>query len=101
MRRLLAALALLPLVACGFHPLYAERSPLGYDPALAAIDVRPAPDRIGQIIAQTLREQLNPRGAHLPARYILTLEPRRGALRISASSATTPACAASCASMSG
>lgn len=73
MRRLLAALALLPLVACGFHPLYAERSPLGYDPALAAIDVRPAPDRIGQIITQTLREQLNPRGAHLPARYILTL----------------------------
>jgi LPS-assembly lipoprotein len=72
-RRALAALVLLPLAACGFRPLYAERSPLDYDPALATIEVRPAPDRIGQILTQSLREQLNPRGAHLPPRYVLTL----------------------------
>jgi hypothetical protein len=72
-RRALAALSLLPLAACGFSPLYGERSPLGYDPALAAIEVRPARDRIGQIMTQSLREQLNPLGAHLPVRYIVTL----------------------------
>jgi LPS-assembly lipoprotein len=73
-RRALAALSVLGLAGCGFHPLYAERSPLGYDPALAAIEVRPAPDRIGQILTQALREQLNPRGVTLKPRYILTVE---------------------------
>lgn len=71
--RALAALCLLPLAACGFHPLYADRSPLGFDPTLAAIDVRPAPDRIGQILVAALREQLNPSGANLKPRYTLTL----------------------------
>ena len=72
-RSALAALLLLPLAACGFRPLYGERSPLGYDPALAAIEVQPARDRAGQILTQSLREQLNPRGAHLPARYVLSI----------------------------
>jgi LPS-assembly lipoprotein len=72
-RRALAALGLLGLAGCGFHPLYAERSPLGYDPALAAIEVRPAADRIGQILTQSLREQLNPRGVNLKPRYILSI----------------------------
>jgi LPS-assembly lipoprotein len=72
-RRALAALLLVPLAGCGFRPLYAERSSLGYDPALAAIQVQPAPDRVGQILTQSLREQLNPRGAHLPTRYVLTV----------------------------
>jgi len=71
--RALAALGLLGLAACGFHPLYADRSPLGYDPALAAIEVRPAPDRIGQILTQALREQLNPRGVNLKPRYFLSV----------------------------
>lgn len=71
--RALAALVLLPLASCGFHPLYAARSPLGYDPTLAAIEVRPARDRIGQILVAALREQLNPRGANLQPRYVLTV----------------------------
>ena len=71
--RALAALCLVPLAGCGFHPLYAQQSPLGYDPTLAAIEVRPAPDRIGQILIESLREQLNPRGANLPPRYILSV----------------------------
>jgi LPS-assembly lipoprotein len=70
-RRALAALVLLPLVACGFHPLYAERTPLGYNPTLAAIKVQPVPDRIGQILVAALREQLNPRGAALEPQYVL------------------------------
>ena len=72
--RALAALCLLALAACGFHPLYAQRSPLGYDPALAAIQVQPAKDRIGQILTAALREQLNPSGANLKPHYVLTLD---------------------------
>jgi LPS-assembly lipoprotein len=72
-RRALAAALLLALAGCGFHPLYAERSPLGYDPALAAVTVRPVPDRIGQILVASLREQLNPRGATETPRYVLSI----------------------------
>ncbi|HXQ53547.1 MAG TPA: LPS assembly lipoprotein LptE [Stellaceae bacterium] len=68
-----AALALLALAGCGFHPLYAERTPQGYDPALAAIAVRPVADRIGQILVLSLREQLNPNGANETPRYVLTV----------------------------
>jgi LPS-assembly lipoprotein len=73
-RRLGAMLVTAALGACGFHPLYAEQSTLGYDPTLAAIDVRPAPDRIGQILVAALREQLNPRGAQLQTRYVLAIK---------------------------
>lgn len=72
-RRGAALLALLLLAGCGFHPLYAAMTPLGYDPALAAIEVRPAPDRDGQILVASVREQLNPRGARLKPRYVLAI----------------------------
>ncbi len=79
-----AALLLLLLGGCGFHPLYAEQSTLGYDPALAAIAVQPVPDRLGQILTTSLREQLNPRGVALPQRYLLqvTMQTTRGDLGI-------------------
>ncbi|HZT51185.1 MAG TPA: LPS assembly lipoprotein LptE [Stellaceae bacterium] len=64
---------LLGLGGCGFHPLYAENSPLGYDPALASVEVRPVPDRIGQILVQSIREQLNPRGVRVKPRYVLSI----------------------------
>jgi LPS-assembly lipoprotein len=72
--RLARALPLLALAACGFHPLYGERGPLGYNPVLAAIEVKPAPDRVGQILVEALREQLNPAGAQLKPRYVLTIK---------------------------
>ncbi len=70
-RALLIVLAAAPLGGCGFHPLYGGRTAGGYDPDLAAIQVAPIPDRAGQILALTLREKLNPRGADLPVRYTL------------------------------
>jgi len=70
----LRALPLLALSACGFHPLYGAKEPLGYNPELAAVEVRPAPDRVGQLLVTALREQLNPEGAHLTPRYILTID---------------------------
>ena len=66
-------LALSVLTACGFHPLYGAHQPLGYDPNLAAIEVRPAPDRVGQILVDALREELNPSGAQLKPRYVLNM----------------------------
>lgn len=72
-RRLGALLITVALGGCGFHPLYAEQTTLGFDPTLAAIDVRPAPDRIGQILVASVREQLNPRGAQLKTRYVLSI----------------------------
>jgi LPS-assembly lipoprotein len=65
--------AALALGGCGFHPLYSTEPALGYDPLLASIDVRPVPDRAGQILAQSVRDQLNPRGAQLRPRYVLTI----------------------------
>ncbi|MFQ5985071.1 MAG: LPS assembly lipoprotein LptE [Alphaproteobacteria bacterium] len=59
------ALALMPIAACGFHPLYG--GPAGADTAqaLAAITIDPIPDRIGQILRNDLVDRLNPHG--LPA----------------------------------
>jgi len=68
-----AALLLAALCGCGFHPLYAENTTLGYDPALALVEVRPVPDRVGQILAASVREQLNPHGARLKPRYVLLI----------------------------
>ena len=62
---------MLPLAACGFHPLYAESHREVDQPALAAIVVMPIADRIGQQLALSLREQLNPRGISVEPRYRL------------------------------
>ena len=70
---LLPFLLLVPLAGCGFHPLYADEPVFGYDPDLAAIDVRPVPDRIGQQLTSALKEQLNPRGIALQKRYVLNI----------------------------
>ena len=64
-------LVMLPLAACGFHPLYAESRRVADEPALAAIKVMPIADRIGQQLELSLREQLNPRGLSLEPRYQL------------------------------
>ncbi|HUZ75892.1 MAG TPA: hypothetical protein VMU87_23130 [Stellaceae bacterium] len=71
--RIFALAVALALAGCGFHPLYVPEPGLGFDPALAAIDVRPVPDRVGQILTDSVREQLNPTGARLKPRYVLTI----------------------------
>ena len=74
-RRLLLLLPILAasLGGCGFHPLYAEQSTFGYDPELAAIKVRPIPERVGQILTTSLRERFNPEGAAVDDRYELSV----------------------------
>ncbi len=83
-RRVAFAFAMLPLAACGFHPLYAESHRTADAPALAAITVAPIAERMGQQLALSLREQLNPRGLSVEPRYRLnvTLYVSRGDLGI-------------------
>jgi LPS-assembly lipoprotein len=73
-RRLLLALALVPVVAlsgCGWAPLYADRESGPADEDLRAIKVDPIPERIGQKLAWALRESFNPTGVSTPQRYRL------------------------------
>jgi LPS-assembly lipoprotein len=71
--RLSAVIALLGLAACGFHPLYGERGAAS-DPALASVRVEPIANRIGQILANQLRDGFNPTGVTLPTRYALSVQ---------------------------
>jgi LPS-assembly lipoprotein len=69
----LAICALLP--GCGFHPLYGgpQEVETQADAALAAIHVEPIPDRIGQLVANTLRDTFNPHGEAVEPRYTLAV----------------------------
>src|SRR5205085_7478197 len=74
--RLLLVLTLgaaVALAGCGWTPLYADRETGPADSELRAIKVDPIPERIGQRLAWTLRESLNPDGAPAPQRYRLSI----------------------------
>jgi LPS-assembly lipoprotein len=61
-RRILFAGTLLPLAGCGFQPVYMSTASGKAGPAareLAAISVRPIPDRQGQILRQALQERFH------------------------------------------
>lgn len=62
----------LTLAGCGFRPLYGERA---NTPAttqyMAAVEIAPIPERIGQELQNHLRVRLNPRGAPGNTRYRL------------------------------
>jgi LPS-assembly lipoprotein len=66
-------LALL-LGGCGFHPLYADHTKSGFDADLAAIKVNTIQDRLGQELALSLRDGLNPTGIRVAPRYALDVK---------------------------
>lgn len=67
----LLAVALL-LSACGFRPLYGERAnSASAVQHMAAIEIAPIPERVGQELQNQLRVRLNPRGAPANTRYRL------------------------------
>jgi LPS-assembly lipoprotein len=72
-RRAVLPLLLLPLGACGFRPLYAEREETAEEPGLASIKVLPIKDRIGQMLEMALRQSFNPRGLAVDTRYELSV----------------------------
>ena len=71
--RTIAFLAVLGLLgACGFRPLYGDRTAAGGAPSeLASIKIAAIPDRIGQQLHNYLLTALNPRGQPRRPRYIL------------------------------
>ncbi len=78
MRHLLLTLLLL-LPACGFQPLYDDGgSAGGVQQTLAAIDIAPIPDRLGQIMRQRLREKLNGEGAPKYRLYVTLKQEKEG-----------------------
>ena len=66
-----AALALGALAACGFQPLHARGGADGASADLAAIQIEPIKDRVGQMMHNRLRDALNPNGLPAKPRYYL------------------------------
>lgn len=73
-RRAVLLPLLVALGGCGFHPLYGERAQSSYEPELATIRVLPIPNRIGQQLALSLRDSLNPTGEQAQQRYTLAVQ---------------------------
>lgn len=66
-----AAFALLALSGCGFSPLYGGARGQAANAALETVQVQNIPDRTGQILRQTLQQQLYTGGQ--PTRELYTL----------------------------
>ncbi len=57
------------LAGCGFHSLYGGAEATQFDETLASVAVNPISERIGQRVANSLRDALNPTGEKIPKRY--------------------------------
>src|SRR5947209_3972748 len=66
-------LACFALAGCGFHPVYATSGAAEFDERLASVTITPISERIGQILANTLRDSFNPTGIKVQQRYVLTV----------------------------
>lgn len=90
-RGILALLALAPLGACGFRPLYAEREGEELMAELAAVEIAGLGGRLGQELRNGLLDELNPTGIALPSRYelLVRLSRRENALAIQLDSTVT------------
>src|SRR5438477_10431950 len=58
---------------CGFRPVYATSGAGEIDERLASVTITPIAERMGQILANTLRDNFNPTGAKIAQRYVLTV----------------------------
>jgi LPS-assembly lipoprotein len=70
---LLLVLTCSALAGCGFHSLYGGNDAAQLDEALASVQVTPISERIGQQVANSLRDALNPTAERIPKRYTLTV----------------------------
>ena len=74
--RVLCLAALLPLGACGFHPLYGSAPDGTAGPtatSLSQISVALIPERTGQLLRQALQERFERNGVPVAHRYDLTV----------------------------
>jgi len=92
---LAALLLLLALGACGFQPLYGDRSAdaIKADEGLARVSVGVIADRTGQMLRNELEVRLDPNNLNLPALYGLavTLEESIGTLAVRRDASATRA----------
>ena len=66
------------LGACGFRPLLKQgEADADVQRQLAAVEVPVLTGRVGYLLRESLLEQLNPAGAEVPTRYLLTIALRR------------------------
>jgi LPS-assembly lipoprotein len=73
-RAIALLLACFALAGCGFRPLYATGDETAeFDEQLASIEILPISERIGQILANSLRDNFNPTGAKIAKRYSLSV----------------------------
>ena len=66
-----AALVVGGLAACGFAPLHGRNDADNVPTELAAIQIEPIKDRVGQMMHNRLRDALNPNGLPAKPRYYL------------------------------
>jgi len=69
----LVAIACGALSGCGFHPVYGGANAAQFDETLASVQVGPISERIGQQVANSLRDTLNPTGERVAKRYTLAV----------------------------
>lgn len=72
-RPILTAALLLSLAGCGFQPLYGSRGAdgAGVGQQMSAIAIPVIPDRIGQLVRNTLLDQMTPHGQPAAPAYVL------------------------------
>jgi len=70
------------LMGCGFRPLYGSGDAAETENELAAIQVRPIDDRIGQVLHNHLLDLLNPRGQPRHPKYKLDVRLRESIARL-------------------
>ena len=70
------------LMGCGFRPLYGSGDAAETENELAAIQVRPIDDRIGQILHNHLLDLLTPRGQPRQPKYELDVRLRETIARL-------------------
>lgn len=70
--------ALVVLGACGFHPLYGKADSKNAPKELASVEIKPIPDRIGQILHNHLLDLMNSRGRPSKPAYALTVNLSEG-----------------------
>lgn len=72
-RRYIIASALLALSGCGFSPLYAGPQGGQASAALQTVQVQNIPERSGQVLRQTLQQDLYTNGQPIQALYLLSV----------------------------
>lgn len=73
-KKLFPLVSLIFITACGFQPLYGNRSASDAPAEFSQIQIKPIKDRIGQILHNHLLTSLNPKGPPANPLYSMTVK---------------------------